>query len=213
MAQDIFILESKKYPTLKLRFDGGIKNSEYQKAIITSLDNEISSDICILKISCNPKYLTITHRNLLGTLIHLGINRNRIGDIVIHDSLAYVAVSSNLVDFIKSNLTMINHQEVIVSQISEEITAEDNGISKTIFLQSMRLDGVIAQAFNLSREESCDLIKREMVKVNQKITVKSFQNLKACDIISVAHKGRIKIIDDSMTSKSGRIVVKIKIYR
>ena len=211
--QDIFILESKKYPSLRLTFDGGIKNAEYQKAIITPNSKEISNEISIIKISYNPRYLTLSHRNLLGTMIHLGISRNRIGDIVIHNDYALVAICSNLVTFFKENMTSIHHQEVKVEEYFGEVILEDNGVEKTLFLQSVRLDSIIAQAFNLSREESSEIIKREMVKVNQKVTVKSFQNLKACDIISVAHKGRIKIIDDSTLSRSGRVVMKIKIYR
>lgn len=211
--QDIFLLEAKKYPHLSLRFDGGMENAEYKKAIITLLGKEITSDISILKISFNPKYLSLSHRNILGSLIHLGIERNRIGDIKIEDSCAFVAVSSNLVKFIIDNLKEIHHQEVIVTEYFEKVTLADTGIEKTIFVASVRLDAVIAMAFNISREESLELIKREMVKVNQKVTVKSFQNLKPCDIISVAHKGRIKIIDDTATSRSGRIVMKIKIYR
>ena len=211
--QDIFLLEAKKYPSLTLTFDGGIKNSEYKKAIISVSDKAISNEISIIKISYNPKYLTLTHRVLLGTMIHLGVSRNRIGDIIVTNGAAYVAISNNLVDFFKENLTSIHHQEVKIEEYFAEIELEDKGIEKTIFLQSIRLDSVIAQAFNLSREDATELIKHEMVKVNQKVTVKSFQNLKACDIISVAHKGRIKILDDSTTSRSGRIVMKIKIYR
>ena len=211
--QEIFILESKKYPSLNLSFDGGIKNAEYQKAIINPNNKDVDNEISIIKISFNPKYLTLTHRILLGTLIHLGVSRNRIGDMVIKDDYALVAVCSNLVTFFKENLTSIHHQEVQIKEHFEEVILEDNGVEKTIFLQSVRLDSVIAQAFNLSREESTEIIKREMVKVNQKVAVKSFQNLKACDIISVAHKGRIKIIDDSTLSRSGRVVMKIKIYR
>ena len=100
-----------------------------------------------------------------------------------------------------------------MTEYFDKVELADTGIEKTIFVSSIRLDAVIAMAFNLSREESLAIIKREMVKVNQKITLKAFQNLNPCDIISVAHKGRIKIIDDTGTSRSGRIVMKIKIYR
>ena len=211
--QEIIKSESKKYPSLNVSFDGGIIGAEYKKAIISIYNKDISNEISIIKISFNPKYLTLSHRNILGTLIHLGIKRDRIGDIKIEDSCAYVAVSSNLVEFLILNLTEIHHQEVIVTEYFDKVELADNGIEKTIFLSSVRLDAVIAMAFNLSREESLAIIKREMVKVNQKITLKAFQNLNPCDIISVAHKGRIKIIDDTGTSRSGRIVMKIKIYR
>lgn len=211
--QELFIIESKKYPTLKLTFDGGMENAEYQKAVVSPVKMDIMADITVIKINYNPRYLSITHRNLLGSLIHLGISRNRIGDISLDEECAYVAVSSNLVEFIKENLTTINHQQVTISIAEDKITLQDKGVEKTIFLQSNRLDSVIALAYNISREDSLELIKREMVKLNQKVVIKSFQNLKPCDIISVAHKGRIKILDDSNTSRSGRIVMKIKIYR
>ena len=211
--QELFMIEAKRYPSLSLSFDGGMQNAEYQKAVIAPKGREVDADITIIKISFNPRYLTLTHRILLGSMIHLGISRNRIGDISLETDCAYVAISSNLVDFIKENLTTIHHQEVVISVVDEQITLEDKGIEKTIFLQSNRLDSIVAQAFNISREESLEIIKREMVKVNQKVVIKSFQNLNPCDIISVAHKGRIKILDDSTTSRSGRIVMKIKIYR
>ena len=211
--QEIIKSEAKKYPSLNVRFDGGIIGAEYKKAIISIYNKDISNEISIIKISFNPKYLTLSHRNILGTLIHLGIKRDRIGDIKIEDNCAYVAVSSNLVEFLILNLTEIHHQEVIVTEYFDKVELADTGIEKTIFVSSIRLDAVIAMAFNLSREESLAIIKREMVKVNQKITLKAFQNLNPCDIISVAHKGRIKIIDDTGTSRSGRIVMKIKIYR
>ena len=146
-------------------------------------------------------------------MIHLGITRNRIGDILCEKGSSWVAVCSNLVSFIKENLQQIHNQEVIIEETNEKIALADNGVEKTIFLQSVRLDSVIAMAYNISREDSLSLIKHEMVKVNQKIVIKAFQNLKPCDIISVAHKGRIKILDESATSRSGRVIMKIKIYR
>ena len=211
--QEIFMLEAKHYPNLTLSFDGGFTNAERMKAMVSSVDKKVSFEIEIIKILYNKKYLSLSHRNILGTIISLGVSRDRIGDICITDDAAYVAVSESISNYIVDNLVEINHQKVTASITDETIVINDTGIEMTIFVSSARLDAVIAQAFKLSRDEASEMIKHEMVKVNQKVTVKSFQNLKACDIISVAHKGRIKIIDDSTTSRSGRIVMKICIYR
>ena len=211
--QELVLIEAKKYPSLNISFDGGIKNAEYQKCIISPFEAELDNNISILKISFNPKYLTLSHRNLLGTLMHLGISRDRVGDITVDSDSAYVAVDRNLVKFLKENLTEIHHQPVEIEEYFDVVEIADSGIEKTVFLQSNRLDALIAQAYNISRDDACELIKREMVKINQKIVVKSFQSLSVCDIISVAKKGRIKLIDDSNSTRSGRIVMKIKIYR
>jgi RNA-binding protein YlmH len=202
----------KHYKDLNLIFDGGFINSEYQKAIITP-SNIPDSGIVILKIEFNPKYLKLSHRILLGNLMHLGINRDRVGDIVINEDRAYVAVSDTIVNFIMENLCEISHQPITISVTDEKITIPDDGIEKTIFLASNRLDALISASYNISRDESSKLISQEYVKLNQKIVTKAFQNLNACDIISVAHKGRIKIMSFDGNSRSGRIILKIKIYR
>lgn len=211
--QEIVKMEIKKYPTLYLKFDGGIKNAEYQKAIITPYEMDLDNGITILKISYNKKYLTLTHRILLGSLMHLGISRDRVGDIMICDDTAYVAVSDSISDYIINELTSISHQRVEISKTDEDIILEDKGIEKTIFVASNRLDAIISASYNISRDDSSLLIDKEMVKVNQKIVIKSFQSLNPCDIISVAHKGRIKITEISGLSRSGRIIIQVKIYR
>lgn len=211
--QELVKIEAKKYPTIILKFDGGMLNAEYQKAIILPYEMEMDNEITILKISFNPKYLTLTHRILLGALMHLGISRDRVGDIMISDNCAYVAVSDSISDFVINELTMISHQSVVVTKSNDEIILEDKGLEKTIFVASNRLDAIISGAYNISREDSSLLIDKEMVKVNQKIVIKSFQSLNPCDIISVAHKGRIKIDEISGLSRSGRIIIKVKIYR
>jgi RNA-binding protein YlmH len=143
----------------------------------------------------------------------LGISRDRVGDIMINEDSCYVAVSDSIKDFIIENLTSISHQPITITLSDEIVVLEDKGVLKTIFIASNRLDAIISAAYNISREESANLILKELVKVNQKIVTKSFQNVNPCDIISVAHKGRVKILDTSGVSRSGRIILQIKIYR
>lgn len=203
----------KHYKDLNVIFNGGFTNSEYQKAIIYPNDNIPDCGIVILKIEFNPKYLKLSHRILLGNLMHLGIKRDRVGDIVIGQDFAFVAVSDTIVDFVKETLIEISHQPIKISTTNEEIIVPDDGIEKIVFLASNRLDALVSASYNISREDSTKLISQEFVKVNQKVVTKAFQNLNACDIISVAHKGRIKILSFDGNSRSGRIILKIKIYR
>lgn len=211
--QDLVSQEVKKYPSLILKFDGGMINSEYKRAIIMPYEMEVNNNISILKISYNKKYLNLTHRIVLGTLMHLGLSRDRVGDIMITDQYAYVAVIDSIRDFIIENLTSISNQSVLITVCDEVIELDDKGEEKTIFISSNRLDAIISQSYNISRDESSTLIEKELVKVNQKIVTKSFQNLNPCDIISVAHKGRVKILETNGLSRSGRIILKVKIYR
>ena len=211
--QEILLLEKKHYPTLKIDFETGFKGGERKKAIIYSNDGSYQAEITVLKLTYGNKYKDITHRHILGNLLALGIERNRVGDIAVFDGFSYVAVEKDLDSIILMEFKTLNHLPVLVTECHEEITIMDNGIDKTLFVPSLRSDVVIAQSFNLSREKVSELFAHEYVKINQVLIFKAFKDIKIGDTISVKHYGRIKILDDKDTTRSGRIVLKIKLYK
>ena len=59
--------------------------------------------IKVLKIT--KKYdKELSHRNYLGTILSLGLRRDKIGDILVDEKVAYVFVASDIADFIKDNI-------------------------------------------------------------------------------------------------------------
>lgn len=211
--QDILLLEKKHYPTLKMDFETGFKGGERKKAIIYFKDGSYNAGITILKLTYGNKYKEITHRHILGNLMALGIDRNRVGDIIICDGYAFVAVDTKLVSFLKQEFKILNHLPLLVEEFFEEVEISDNGIEKKIFVSSLRADAVIAASFNLSREKVSELFEHEFVKINQKVINKIFKEVNVNDLISIKHYGRIKIIDNNNKTRSGRIVLQILLYK
>ena len=211
--QDILLLEKKHYPTLKIDFETGFKGGERKKAIIYFKDGSYNAGITILKLTYGNKYKEITHRHILGNLMALGIDRNRVGDIIICDGYAFVAVDTKLVSFLKQEFKILNHLPLLVEEFFEEVEISDNGIEKKIFVSSLRADAGIAASFNLSREKVSELFEHEFVKINQKVINKIFKEVNVNDLISIKHYGRIKIIDNNNKTRSGRIVLQILLYK
>ena len=48
------------------------------------------------------------HRNYLGGLMKLGIKREKIGDIIIHDNFCQVIVDNSICDFLTLNLNKVS---------------------------------------------------------------------------------------------------------
>lgn len=54
-----------------------------------------------------PKFRKLTHRDYLGTLMSLGIDRSKTGDILTDDEGAYVFVMSDIAEYVARNVNKI----------------------------------------------------------------------------------------------------------
>ncbi len=153
----------------------------------------------------------LTHRDFLGSLMNLGIERDRLGDIVIEDNNAWLFCCDSIADFITDNLFRVKHTSVsceISKNGPEQIQKEP--IYSIIQVQSLRLDTVAAKAFNMSRGLSCEYIIGQKVFVNGRLCESVSQSLKIGDIITVRGKGRFKISSQTGISKKGKLNIEIE---
>lgn len=190
-----------------LHFYGGYNDAEYKRVLITNYDN-LDFKITIFKIKYNKKYLNLTHKNVLGTILSLGIKRDNIGDIIIKDD-AYIIIASEMKEYIINNFKVINNSSIELEEYNGIIENKEEYNLETIYIKSMRVDIVISHALKISRNESYELITKGLVKINQKIIENTSQIVNVCDIISIRKYGRVKIIDNKGYTKSNNIVLVI----
>ena len=112
----------------------------------------------------------LSHRDYLGALMNLGIERHLIGDILIDGRYAYIFCMEHIIGVIKEQLDQVRHTRVFV----EEVLWEETGYvqkykKKEGFVASMRLDVLVSQAFSLSRNISEKLLKSQKVFHNGKM--------------------------------------------
>ena len=203
------INEEMKYHTMiKASFSGGIINSDRNRYVIHPADyTNISFKIVVFKLIYNKKFYTMNHRSILGSLMALGIKRECIGDIVIKDNGdAYFAVTLEISEFILSELHYVGKCPVELEPTLDEVISVIKYEDKTYFLSSLRLDVIVSNAYNISRSESLEMIKDELVFVNQASIKNPSMILKEGDVISVRHKGKLRVTSIGGSSKSGRII-------
>lgn len=192
-------------------FCGGYENAERKVLIIGLEDEEQAKEILdLITIECVNKKMS--HRDVLGSLLGLGINRDVIGDIIIKDNRADVFVINEMSKYIVQNLEKIGREKVKVYKNLHENMLEPESDYKEIktTVASLRLDAIVSAAIGESREISAKLIQNQKVKLNYKIIENTSKQIKAADKISVRGYGRIELVDVLGETRKDRIRVVLK---
>jgi len=199
----------KKHPTINLFESGKIIDADRKRYIISPYDEIPDFKIVTFEIIYNKKYYELNHRSILGSLMSLGIKRECIGDIVIDNDRCFFAATKEISEFLKLEFRSVGRAQIELKEYDDEIKNIIKYDIKTYFLQSLRLDSVISEGFNISRNESKEMIIEGLAYINYLLCQNPSQNIKENDIISLRHKGKIKLIKIGNKSKSGRTAVDI----
>lgn len=192
--------------------DGGYEDAELKRAAITYYEEDIIFPIVCLKASFNEKYYHLSHRDVLGAIMNLGIERNVIGDIFIQDSSIFVIVEEEMESFFISSLTQIGRCGVNFERYDQQIEKEVNIVYSDATISSFRLDSVVSAMAHLSREKAKVLIKSGRVKVNQVVLEECDYLCNNSNAISIRGYGRFLLVDKGKKTKKDRYLVKIGKY-
>ncbi|MCF6466447.1 RNA-binding protein [Clostridium sp. Cult2] len=195
---------------------GGIDEAE-RKVILIYPEyfqyQDIESPIKSLMIEGNIGNLS--HRDFLGGILNLGINREKIGDILIHEDNVQVVVKNEISDYILISLTKIGRERVKVKEIPLRELKQGHIEYMDIFatVSSLRLDALISSAWNLSRSKSQELIESKRVKVNWEPIERVSKDIGEGDIISAKGYGRFILNSIKGISKRGRVRVELRLLK
>lgn len=203
------------FKDLSYELQGGYDEAEYKKLILyPDYMVDIESQILVIDIKYQEKYGQISHRDVLGAVLGLGLKRDVVGDILLEPGHVQVMTSETTARFIRSQLSKIGRVHVDVSMCqTDEIMKKDEQV-KMIFstVKSVRLDAVIASGYNVSRSKAVDLIKAEKVKLNHNYCSQTSKELNVGDLISIRGLGRIRLQEINGLSKKERYKIEIKKY-
>lgn len=218
--QDLFLRTKNEMQRIKYFSNGGFKEAE-RKILCFCGNNDIEDENDItFPISCihikplNPKFSDkLSHRDILGAVLNLGIDRSKVGDIIVNMNESYLFCSEAINSFIINELSRIKHTVVSASLIdNRDFVYEPNlrPISGTV--SSVRLDSILSIAFKGSRSSLSGLIAGGKVFVNSKLVLSNSHVLKENDVVSVRGYGKFIFLGESNKTKKGRTSVRILLY-
>ena len=196
-----FIIESLIGGT-DIQFDsyGAYPNSERMRGLLFPnyyIPEPSDFEVTIFRVKYASKFLTLEHKDVLGSLMSLGIERAKFGDIQLSGDEVQFAVVSEMKDYITANFTAIGKAKVSVMEVvdkEELIVTHDIWIESLEIVSSMRLDTVVASLLKLSRQKASTLIRGEKVRVNWTTQNDPSIELYESDILSIRGSGRFKVI-------------------
>lgn len=186
-------------------FWGGYAEAERKIAVIGSTEEheEVLSAISIISTKA------LTHREVLGSVLGLGITREKVGDILVNGEICDIIVQKDLSEFILNHLTQVGREKVSVSEKNIENLISVENVSKeiTTTVASMRLDAIMSSGFGIAREKSASLISMEKVSLNYKVVTNQKKLLREGDLISVRGYGRLEVMQVLGETRKDRIRV------
>lgn len=200
----------------KINFFGGIEGAERKRALVNIKNPKISEYNIIAYQIIFSKMVEFNHRNVLGTIMSLGVKRNTFGDIIVSNQEIYLLVSTEIAEYLETEFTEINHQPITLKKVNYqklEIATTKAADLKTIIVPSFRLDVIIAYGFGISRNNVVKHIESGLVFINNKQILKPDYEVHLDEIISVRKYGRIKLVEIGKVTKKERIVIKIQVYK
>ena len=191
---------------------------EAERMILAVFPDYIESDkivypINIIKITGREIH-KLSHRDYLGSILALGIKREKIGDIIVFDDICYVLCMNDISDFIVSQIRKIGNVGVKLElcEINENIIPQKRHKDFDTIVSSLRIDSVISAMCHISRSKSADLIKNGSLAVNWQTVFNVSDNCNENDLFSVKGYGRFKIISLNGVTRSDRIKITIRQY-
>lgn len=162
-----------------------------------------------------PKYAQLcTHRDYLGSIMNLGMDRVKFGDLIVNEQTAYLIGLIPAADYVKDQLTMVKHSPVIVSDSEfDQVEAAFKFDEITGTVSSLRLDSVVSLAFRISRSKAAENIHSEKVFVNGKEITQTDYKVKIGDILSLRGVGKAMFKEYLSHTKKDREAIKIWRYR
>ena len=196
-------------PDYLSEYDGGAK----EKAQIF-FQTEFSRSLRAIKI-CGSGYRTLSHRDYLGSLLSLGIERESIGDIVIlSDCEAVVFCTGTIFGFLFENIDRIAADKVSVAEFfpDEKFTAKRELLPINDTVASNRFDCVVAALTNLAREKAQTAIKSGLCSLDYVDEVRCDREITPPCTVSVRGHGKYNVLSIGGETKRGRLRISAEKY-
>ena len=196
------------------RFDGGYPDAERRVLCIEPEYCDADSPVCCVQLCCRAQAGAAlpAHKDYLGSLMGLGLTREKIGDILVSPQWADVLVGSSVADFLLQEWTQAGRVHLRLSEIGPEEIAVPEQPAKLLrdTVASLRLDSVLAAGFSLSRSAAADLIRSGKVEENWMSCEKPDAPVQQGDVLTARGLGKCLVESVGGQSRKGRTGITMK---
>ena len=196
-------------------FDGGYEGAE--RTVLLFLpgwaEEPAGDELVFLRASFHGGE-SLTHRDILGSLMGLGVVRERVGDILVSPHSADIVAAPPLREFFLREWDQAGRVKLTVTEIGREALCVPQTQVKVIrdTVSSLRLDAVTATAFSMSRGRAAELIAAGKVSLDHVPCLKGDKPVGEGAVITARGLGKAKLAGVGGLSKKGRTGITVERY-
>lgn len=220
------MMKERMFEGVSVTFDGGYEDAERRIVLFHMEDMDIpEKDYPLTALRIFPKAVRfaepLEHRDILGALMHLGMERSQIGDILVQPveragseaSQAILFCKTKLAPYIMQEMRQIRHTMVELSVIPlSEVNYTPSFIDMEFVVASLRVDAVFSTALKCSRSAFKNMVTAGNVVLNHRELYSPGILLKEKDIISIRGYGKYRFHGTIHETKKGRLLVAVQKY-
>ena len=155
-----------------------------------------------------PHQAAPSHRDLLGSVLGLGIQRQGVGDILLESERAALFATEAMARHIAASLSQAGRASLQVELLEAlPVMEASQGIPFRDTVPSLRLDALVASGLCLSRAKAAALIEAGHVKLRHIQTLRPDARVEEGDMISVRGMGRIQLSQVGKPTRKDRLPV------
>lgn len=170
---------------------------------------------CLMIEPLTPKYAEhLTHRDFLGAIMNLGVERGVIGDIFIQDKEAIVFCHESIAEYLTESVEQVKHTHVKCAAAEVSVHLREPVREEISFsVSSPRVDTVIARVYSITRSHSLELFKAGRVFVNGRLIENSSYALRSGDAVTARGFGRFIYVGEQGETRKGKMRISVEVYR
>lgn len=203
---------------VRVSFYGGNEVAERRRAFIYPdyYEPQIEDyELTIYELFYSAKFTILKHRQILGTLMSVGLKREKFGDIWIEGERVQFVVAKDVASYLEMNISKMGNAGVKFKEIPIDrvMRVTEQWKESQITVSSMRLDTILSAIANISRQKSQTLVQQGRVKVNWKQIDNPSYEIRESDVISTRGIGRMKVLSIDGKTKKDKWKIKCGIQK
>lgn len=147
------------------------------------------------------------HRDVLGALLSLGLERSTLGDLALSGGSAYCFCLDRVAPLLCEELTRVRRTDVVCRETDAPFPAAHETQERAVFLSSLRADCVLAAAYGLSRADTLACFREERVLLNGRPCTENAKEIKPGDCLTLRGRGKFTLVTLGGESRKGRLRV------
>jgi len=205
----------RNFGSAKMIFSGGVDMAERVRAFfLPDYMEVVTVEDYITAFRATFSFRELSHRDFLGAILALGIERRCLGDIYVFDKEAYFFMTTDIKNYVKSNLDKVANVGIKLDEVPfDKVKILEPSFEELNFtVASLRIDSIVSGAIKESREKTNVLIKNGNVLLNYLQCESPSKIINEGDVFSIKGYGKYCLMEVLGESRKGKKIVKVNKY-